>query len=991
MLKGHPSTNFGLPFPNREASYKSLGKYCKAQPLLDEVAWEKAQKFLRRAFAPQMRESLLTSYDDAVKALDMNSSPGFPWTQLYRTKAEVLAQPWFKPWVLELFESDGRAEYPVIWVNSLKEEIRPLEKIEANSIRTFTASPLHFTILGSMLFSDMNEKFYASHLVTPSAVGLNPFRGGWDHVWQRLTSIACRHGVSVEKLRGMDFDATQYDSSLFQRALGSILEFRKEMYAHWVKGFARPRANKYYQQIIWSVIVTIDGLLVRKQTGNPSGSANTIVDNTLILFLLFAYVYIIVIGGSYDQMMEDWVLVLCGDDNTCSISPTIADRLTPARVISELAKVGLTVTTDHGLDWVPVEQLSFVSSDFSCVIWGKRAYRLAAEKLLESLRWSEQPNNPVMSLIRATAIWRVGWTNLVVRDWTSGFINFLVNKYGRVLANDRAWRGALNSLLGETDMRLFYVSDCRVPMDNQRSPDKSKLTMVAQGANAAAANAATNLVKLVKQEKKLVGQLQHDKQSLRQGARNMKMVARARGHLVKGGGQYGRSECMLLRAMLDPERFGPSDYPDAFGGAVTHGKFIINHDVDFDQNGDFSLWANPTLASTLTASRNPVGVNQRFASSTTWSVGDAGNLDAPGTQYLAAAPNYSNLKVNAPSYFVAGTSFNIPMSARTRMELPTGYTAAQLTLAAGATASIGPVAFRLTGSSGIIGALVPGTPLVIPTGLTFIQLEATTNMPAPSSTDWLRSCSFFLDVTPLAGSGQQYDTFDVPDFVNLTGASIAGGNAPGTYVPPLYEEYRCTAMSMLVSFRGNTLYDGGNIAGRYLTGGESPESLDVSDYTSLANLPGSFDNGLRTGAYCIWKPTDVKDMEFRPVSYDNTEASALGGGIAGSLPSIYVAGRCTDPLNSQVRVRLVINVEAKTSRQLLVTHQSRVAPEEVAFTMAALQSFPMVVENPLHLDAIKNFLGKALKKGEEVWHKWEKPARIALDLGRELAPLLFAV
>ena len=40
------------------------------------------------------------------------------------------------------------------------------------------------------------------------------------------------------------------------------------------------RIRQYYRNIVNSVIITADGIIVQKHLGNPSGSVNTISDNT---------------------------------------------------------------------------------------------------------------------------------------------------------------------------------------------------------------------------------------------------------------------------------------------------------------------------------------------------------------------------------------------------------------------------------------------------------------------------------------------------------------------------------------------------------------------------------------------------------------------------------------------------------------------------------------------------------------------------------------
>ena len=59
-----------------------------------------------------------------------------------------------------------------------------------------------------------------------------------------------------------------------------------------------------------SVIITADGNIVQKSTGNPSGSVNTISDNTLALYWLLAYAwYLLASEGDFLNVTPNHTLV----------------------------------------------------------------------------------------------------------------------------------------------------------------------------------------------------------------------------------------------------------------------------------------------------------------------------------------------------------------------------------------------------------------------------------------------------------------------------------------------------------------------------------------------------------------------------------------------------------------------------------------------------------------------------------------------------------
>jgi len=145
----------------------------------------------------------------------------------------------------------------------------------------------------------------------------------------------------------------------------------------------------YYSNLINTVVLTSDGVFVRKIGGNPSGSVNTITDNTLILFMLLAYGWIMCVPEellSYECFMMEMSLALCGDDNTWSVSHLALPHFNAERLIAVWAKIGITTTTDS-LVPRPVEELDFLSA-FTVFVDGIAVPLYSREKILTSLLYS---------------------------------------------------------------------------------------------------------------------------------------------------------------------------------------------------------------------------------------------------------------------------------------------------------------------------------------------------------------------------------------------------------------------------------------------------------------------------------------------------------------------------------------------------------------------------------------------------------------------------
>lgn len=473
-------------------------------------------------------------------------------------------------------------------------------------------------------------------------------------------------------------------------------------------------------------------------------------------------------------------------------------------------------------------------------------------------------------------------------------------------------------------------------------------------------------------------------EAIREVNREMKAKARASGaRAIAAVESKGVAACsQYLRTLLDPEAFGPVAYPDDFGDKVTLGKFVLSKTVQVDSDGNFAVWANPTLNNTLAYPPTSAGFTAVYDMQQAYSQ-EKDVPDQPRVVIDKTVGNWNYVQmIDGPAFTDSnGKQHRLEVTEATKIRLPKNYTALSLTINSAGTApwNGSTLSWQLRIAGGTVFAITPGTPLAISTGLEWIQLQVSRT--AGNNRDYLAKLSFTLSITTAANNAPWiFD--DVPDFDLLAGddedAVEGEADAAVTYTTPLYMEYRPVAMSLLVSFVGNELYNGGTIAAKYLSGGETPGRLNYPTFEELAQVPGAFQGPLKTGAYCWWKPTDPKDVSFIEPNFDN---------VLGGLPSLYVAGKATDPTNTQIRLRLCLCVEAKTTRQILPTEYSNVNPDEIAAATKALQGISNCMENPLHLEKIGNFLRNVVRKGEEFWTKYQRPIMAGVTAAKTVAPL----
>lgn len=464
-----------------EGEYKSASKYAKAQPIVDEQAFAMSMEWTKRHFGPGiMMGSKVVSKETALKEMDANTAAGFPHSMKYVKKSLMYKDTRHMGIVDSYFSmiqrNQDKQEWFPIWSCSEKVELRPLEKILENSIRTFTASPIEHSVALNRLCLDMNNKFYSANGKTWSYVGGNKFMCGFHELHRRLS----KHPNAFE------LDESQFDSSLFARLLYDQGEMRftflrKEEQTQEMRNAMR----NLYDSIINSVIVMQNGELIRKFTGNPSGSANTIVDNTMILFRLFAYAWIVLAKekfgstnaavrdmaldadvelrnygatfGNYNDFMIHIEAALNGDDNTFTASDEVVDWFNPTTIAPLWSGLGITTNTPNDSKGQRVEQVRFLSQGFT-LIGNKWLPTPETNKVLSSIMYGSDTDDPMWHLLRANALRVDTWANVECRTIIQMYIEYLMQEY-----NDQYWHNKLVGKQGSEvemkDIRAMYKSD----------------------------------------------------------------------------------------------------------------------------------------------------------------------------------------------------------------------------------------------------------------------------------------------------------------------------------------------------------------------------------------------------------------------------------------------------------------------------------------------------------------------------------------------------
>lgn len=452
---------YRLGIPTEECAWVSISKYDAVVPIYDRNAFALAITYTTKHLAI-MGPSEVLSYKQAQSMVDPSTSVGIPMNKNFKSKAEFFSWCGAEAFCEQYWNMLRRC----VWGCQVKKEIVKRAKILLSILRTYTASPIDHLMATVRLCGVMNANLYANALKTSSCVGMSKYHGQWNLLHRKLST----HPNCFE------CDETNYDASVFADLLFAIRDIRK--------GCIDPQFHTVldwvYDDIVWSYICMPTGEVIRKGTGNPSGSGNTSADNTIALILLFYYAWIILsraqgTSDSYEAFSRNVELAVYGDDNTYCVSDDVVEWFNAVSIARVWRGIGFFVRSDKWTSRVLTE-CSFLSSPF-LLHKGVGVPGCNREKIFASLLYGTiYPGVSKWTLLRACALRIDSYWDLECRTFLSKFIQWLLTTEHASL-HAEAWDDPMDFhtvwTVYKTDQEiedLFLISESAVRHENKSLP-----------------------------------------------------------------------------------------------------------------------------------------------------------------------------------------------------------------------------------------------------------------------------------------------------------------------------------------------------------------------------------------------------------------------------------------------------------------------------------------------------------------------------------------
>lgn len=314
-------------------------------------------------------EALSGVLDDIYSnPLNRGSSPGFPWVLNRSGKGkmkwtadengEYKMNEELKKAIDEREEMALRNErFPTIWIDTLKDERRPLEKVRVGKTRVFAAGPMDFVVCARKYFLGFCAHLAEHRIDNEVAVGINPYSYDW-------TQLAVHLKKKGDRVVAGDFG--NFDGTLILQILEEIGNAINEWYDDGDD-------NKQIRKILWkelinSIHIEADNIYFWTH-GHPSGHPLTAILNSLYNSVVCRIVFVMCArkAGQFVTMKdfnENVSMISYGDDNVLNISERVTDWFNQHTMSEVFSEIGMEYTDElksSAVDALPFRKLEDVS------------------------------------------------------------------------------------------------------------------------------------------------------------------------------------------------------------------------------------------------------------------------------------------------------------------------------------------------------------------------------------------------------------------------------------------------------------------------------------------------------------------------------------------------------------------------------------------------------------------------------------------------------
>lgn len=237
---------------------------------------------------------------------------------------------------IELAKQGIRA--PTVWTDTLKDERRPIAKVDALKTRVFAHGPMDYTIAFRMYFLSFMAHVMENRIGNEQSIGTNPF--GYD--WTRTAKKLMEKGKKV-----FAGDFSTFDGTLNSCIMSAFVDVINKFYDD---GEENARIREVLFKDVYNSIHLCQGKFYGTTHSQPSGNPITTVLNSFYnsVSMRIAYYRCAEMAGikrppEFDVAVS---MVSYGDDNVINFADSVVSWFNQVTATKAFASFGMTYTDE---------------------------------------------------------------------------------------------------------------------------------------------------------------------------------------------------------------------------------------------------------------------------------------------------------------------------------------------------------------------------------------------------------------------------------------------------------------------------------------------------------------------------------------------------------------------------------------------------------------------------------------------------------------------
>lgn len=340
-------------------------------------------------------EEAISGNDDSqfISGINRRTSPGYPWI-LKKEYGKVGKTQWLgeddyvyddevRAVVNNRIESARKGiRVPTVWTDTLKDERRPIEKVNAFKTRVFSHGPFDYTIAFRMYFLGFIAHIMENRIENEQSIGTNVYNADWKKTFRKLQ----RKGKRV--FAG--------DFSTFDGTLNSCImsEFAKVANKFYNDGPENARIREVLMLDVFNSIHLCQNVYYSCTHSQPSGNPLTTVLNSFYNSVSMRIAFYRVVGNRF-RFEDEVSMVSYGDDNVVNITDRVSEVFNQNSCTEAYASFGMIYTdeakTSSGTpDYRMISEVAYLKRGFRVDDYGYVRAPVSLDTITETPQWIRQ-------------------------------------------------------------------------------------------------------------------------------------------------------------------------------------------------------------------------------------------------------------------------------------------------------------------------------------------------------------------------------------------------------------------------------------------------------------------------------------------------------------------------------------------------------------------------------------------------------------------------